>query len=312
MQKSIHQHAYSGCDTSRKVVDTRAKAARIVALSRYIVAAGIALTMIHVRAETISERIKRGEPVRQAVANDSPFGYSGPDGKVIGIEVELVERILHEMGAKVEVTSTTFGALIPGIQAGRFDIASDGIYIRPERCKVAAFSAPDFMIGAGAFVRKGNDAIHVSTMEALAHDHKLRFGKLTGGQEDKAFAAAGGDVSQIANFTDRVSLTAAVKANRIDVGLLSALGAAAAVNNDDGLQLITPLRPPVQNGKPFVYYAGFAFPKDDPAFVAAFNARLRAIIRSPDYARLLAKYHVPADVAPATDVDVNALCSAQP
>lgn len=273
---------------------------------------GLVLVGATAHAETISERIKRGEPIRQAVANDSPFGYSGPDGKVIGIEVELVERILHDMGAKVEVTSTTFGALIPGIQAGRFDIVSDGMYIRPERCRVADFSMPDFMIGAGAFVRKGNNSIHANTMETLARDHALRFGKLTGGQEDKAFAVAGGDTSQIANFTDRVSLTAAVKSNRIDVGLLSALGAAAAVANDDGLQLITPLKPPMQNGKPFVYYAGFAFPRNDPAFEAEFNSRLKAIVQSSDYVKLLAKYHVPADVVPSTDVDVAALCNGQP
>ncbi|WP_250502061.1 transporter substrate-binding domain-containing protein [Caballeronia sp. AZ7_KS35] len=269
----------------------------------------MALTMVCVHAETITDRIRRGAPVRQAVANDSPFGYNGPDGKVIGIEVELVQRILHDMGAKVEVTSTTFGGLIPGIQASRFDIASDGMYIRPERCKVADFSTPDFMIGAGAFIRKGNDTIHVSTMDALAQQKNLRFGKLTGGQEDKAFVAAGGDSSQISNFTDRVSLTAAVKSRRIDVGLLSALGAAAAVNNDDGLQLVSPLKPPMQNGKPFVYYAGFAFAKSDPAFVAEFDKRLKAIIRSPDYARLLAKYKVPADVIPVTDVDVTSLCN---
>ncbi|WP_027211038.1 transporter substrate-binding domain-containing protein [Burkholderia sp. WSM2232] len=299
------------CDARRRSFNVTAVRGRLSALLRGVMAAGMAMAMVSVHAETLTERIKRGEPVRQAVANDSPFGYSGPDGKIIGIEVELVEHILHDMGAKVEVTSTTFGALIPGIQAGRFDIASDGMYVRPERCKVAKFSTPDFMIGAGAFIRKGNDTVHVSTMDALAQQKNLRFGKLTGGQEDKAFAAAGGDISQISNFTDRVSLTSAVKSKRIDVGLLSALGAAAAVNNDDGLRLISPLKPPMQNGKPFVYYAGFAFAKSDPAFVEEFNRRLKAIIRSPDYVKLLAKYKVPADVIPVTNVEVASLCNEQ-
>ncbi|MGH7714892.1 MAG: transporter substrate-binding domain-containing protein, partial [Vulcanimicrobiaceae bacterium] len=106
-----------------------------------VVLSSFLFTMIApANAETIMEKIQKGEPIVQGIGNDSPMGYIDKDGKPVGIEVELVKMILTQMGAKnVQQNVTTFGALIPGIQAGRFDIASDGIYIRPERCEAVQF-----------------------------------------------------------------------------------------------------------------------------------------------------------------------------
>lgn len=109
-------------------------------------------------AGPLADRLKSGEPIRHGIANDSPYGYVGKDGAIIGIEVELARQVLTSMGAKtIEPNVTTFGGLIPGIQAGRFDLSSDGIYVRAERCAVVEFSQPHFMFGAGAFIKKGKD-----------------------------------------------------------------------------------------------------------------------------------------------------------
>lgn len=260
-------------------------------------------------AGPLADRVKSGEPIRQGIANDSPYGFVGKDGRYVGIEVELANQVLKAMGAKqVEPTVTTFGGLIPGIQAGRFEIASDGIYIRPERCRVVQFAAPHFMFGAGAFIKKGNDKIKVTSMEELARDKTLKLGKLTGGAEDKAYVAAGGNRDQVSDFTDRASMAAAVKSGRIDVGLVTAMGAAAAAANDPELQLITPFKPPTVNGKLFVYYAAFAFNQADKDLVAEFSKRLKAIVQSPAYKEILTRYNVPADVIPNADANVDEIC----
>jgi hypothetical protein len=67
---------------------------------------------------------------------------------------------------------------------------------------------------------------------------------LTGGAEDRSFVAGGGNRDQVSDFTDRAALAAAVKSGRIDVGLVTAVGAAAAVANDPELELISPFLPP--------------------------------------------------------------------
>lgn len=275
-----------------------------------IVAASVSLALGCVaHAGPLADRIKSGEPIRQGIANDSPYGYLGKDGSIVGVEVELAKQVLTGMGAKqIDPTITTFGGLIPGIQAGRFDLSSDGIYIRPERCAVVQFATPHFMFGAGAFIKKGNTQIKATSMEDLAHIKSLRLGKLTGGAEDKSFVAAGGDRDQVSDFTDRAALAAAVKSDRIDVGLVTAMGAAAAVANDPELELISPLRPPTVNGKLFVYYAAFAFSKEDSALVEEFSKRLKAIVQSPAYKEMLARYHAPVDVIPNPDADVAEIC----
>jgi len=261
-------------------------------------------------ADPLTDRIEKGEVVRHGIANDSPYGYIGKDGETVGIEVDLVKAVMKELGDNdIEHTITTFGALIPGTQAKRFDIASDAIYIRPERCRAVQFSQPHFMFGVGAFIKKGNTDINVSTMEELASDKSLKIGKLTGGSEDKAYVIAGGDADQITDFTDRVSLSAAVKANRIDVGFVSAMGAAAAVQNDAGLELISPLRPPMLDGKPFVYYASFAFNQENKEFAKKFSDVLTGIVHSDEYKKILQKYNVPEDVIPNADADVEEICS---
>jgi polar amino acid transport system substrate-binding protein len=103
-------------------------------------------------------------------------------------------------------------------------------------------------------------------------------------------------------------MAAAVKSGRIDVGLVTAMGAAAAAANDPELQLITPFKPPTVNGKLFVYYAAFAFNKADKDFVADFSKRLKAIVQSPAYKEILARYNVPTDVIPNADANVEEIC----
>lgn len=279
------------------------------------VLAGIALGAIlsgaaaSANAGPLGDRLKQGDPIRHGIANDSPYGYVGKDGKTIGIEVELARQVLTEMGAKsIEPTSTTFGGLIPGIQAGRFELASDGIYVRPERCAVVEFAQPHFMFGAGAFIKKGNTQIKAASMNELAAYKNIKLGKLTGGAEDRAFVAGGGNREQVSDFTDRAALSAAVKSGRIDVGLVTAIGAAAAVANDSELELISPFRPPTVDGKLLVSYAAFAFSKEDKSVVEEFSKRLKAIVQSPAYGELLGRYQISADVIPDPDVDIATIC----
>lgn len=279
--------------------------------SLMILAVGIvALATANVAlAGPLADRLKSGEPIRHGIANDSPYGYVGKDGAIIGIEVELARQVLTSMGAKtIEPNVTTFGGLIPGIQAGRFDLSSDGIYVRAERCAVVEFAQPHFMFGAGAFIKKGNTQIKAASMNELAAYKNIKLGKLTGGAEDRSFVAGGGNRDQVSDFTDRAALAAAVKSGRIDVGLVTAVGAAAAVANDSELELISPFLPPTVDGKLLVSYAAFAFSKEDKALVPEFSKRLIAIVQSPAYREILARYQIPADVIPNANADIAEIC----
>jgi polar amino acid transport system substrate-binding protein len=92
-------------------------------------------------AETTLERIKRAGEIRIGFANEAPFGYQTPDGKLTGEAPEVGKAVLKQLGiTKVEGVLTEFGALIPGLRAGHFDMIAAGMYITPQRCKQVQFS----------------------------------------------------------------------------------------------------------------------------------------------------------------------------
>lgn len=266
-------------------------------------------------AETIPQRVEKGESVRHGIANDAPYGYIANDGSTVGLEVDLVRAVLAKMGIEnksIEPVVTTFGALIPGIRAERFDIASDGIYVRPERCKQVTFGQPHLVIGEGA-IMLASAPNKPTSVEEMAADKSLRIGMTTGGSQDKGFLLAGGNADQLLDFPDRAGLLAALKAGRIDLALLTSIGAAGAVNtsNDPTLELLQPFKPYTgSDGKPLVSYGAFAFSHENADFVKEFNQHLVAFITSQDYAEMVKKYHLPAEVIPTGKENLEELCQA--
>ena len=86
-----------------------------------------------------------------------PIGFATPDGKLTGESPEVVRAVLAKMGiAQVDGVLTEFGSLIPGLQAGRFDIIAAGMFVNPKRCEQVQFSEPTYGIGQAFLVAKGN------------------------------------------------------------------------------------------------------------------------------------------------------------
>ena len=74
-------------------------------------------------ADTALERAKADGFIRVGFANEAPFGYSTPDGKLTGEAPEVAKAVLAKMGIpQVDGVLTEFGSLIPGLKAKRFDI----------------------------------------------------------------------------------------------------------------------------------------------------------------------------------------------
>ena len=69
----------------------------------------------------------------------------------------MARKIFSELGVEnVEALLVDWDALIPGLNAGRFDVVSAGMSILPERCEQAAFSDPEIMYTTALMVQEGN------------------------------------------------------------------------------------------------------------------------------------------------------------
>jgi ABC-type amino acid transport substrate-binding protein len=69
-----------------------------------------------------------------------PQFYLTPSGKPAGFDYTLLVKLAKDMGVKLVVKNLAFAGLIPGIQAKKFDIASDDLSDTPAREEVVSFS----------------------------------------------------------------------------------------------------------------------------------------------------------------------------
>lgn len=96
------------------------------------------------------------------VASDTsfvPFEFK-EDGEYVGFDIDLIHAIADEVGFEIELETTNFDGIIPGLQTGTFDIAIAGISITEERKEKIDYSDPYYESGLRIGVQIDNDTIH--------------------------------------------------------------------------------------------------------------------------------------------------------
>jgi len=241
-------------------------------------------------SETTLSRIQREGVVRVGYANEAPYAYMDEQtGRLTGEAPEIARVVLAQMGVEhVEGVLTEFGALIPGLKAGRFDIIAAGMYILPPRCREIAFTNPTYRIGEAFLVKAGNPLDLHSYAEAAAHP-SARVGVVAGAVELAYARASGLPDDRIAVLPDAPSAVAAVQAGRVDAYGGTALTVQDMLTkvDDDRLERATPFRDPDVDGETVSGYGAFGMRKTDAALLAVFNKHLAAFIGSPAHLALV-------------------------
>jgi polar amino acid transport system substrate-binding protein len=278
-----------------------------------VVLGAIALTFAFVsaHAETTLEHAKGQGYLRLGFANETPFSYAEPEGKLTGIDVEIINHLLQEIGIKeIDGGLTTFGGLIPGLQAHRFDIVSSAIYIRPDRCKQVAFAEPMYTLGDAIIVQKGNPK-NIHSYSDVAANPALKIGYPAGGTgiTDNA-KAMGVKETQLTGFPDGPTGFAAVKAGRIDGYATSALIGETQLRalKDPLLERATPFQQPEKDGKILYGIASFAVRQQDKDLLDALNTNLIAFRGTPEYVAILEKYGMTTADLPPKGMTTQAIC----
>jgi polar amino acid transport system substrate-binding protein len=84
------------------------------------------LTVNNTIASEVPSAVRsKGTLTVAADATYAPNEFIAPDGKtVIGMDADLVTALSTVMGLKAKVVNATFATIIPGLQAGRFDMGA--------------------------------------------------------------------------------------------------------------------------------------------------------------------------------------------
>ncbi|SDL55201.1 basic amino acid ABC transporter substrate-binding protein [Halarsenatibacter silvermanii] len=129
------------------------------ALSILLVFALVLLFSTGLAAETYTVGTSAGFP---------PFEYV-EDGEIVGFDIDLMEAIGEEQGFEVEFVDISFDSLIPGLNAGQFDIVAAGMTITEERAEVVDFTDPYFSANQAVLVREDSE----DDLTVLYGDNKL-------------------------------------------------------------------------------------------------------------------------------------------
>src|SRR5690606_15088518 len=110
---------------------------------------------------------------------------------------EIAKAVFKELGVdKVEGHLSDFGQLIPGLQAGKFDVITAGMAVLPERCEQVDFGELEIMYGEGLIVQKGNPE-NLHSYEDIAANPDITVAVMSGTTEIEFLQEIGVSEDQI-------------------------------------------------------------------------------------------------------------------
>jgi polar amino acid transport system substrate-binding protein len=242
---------------------------------------------------------------RVAIANEPPYTAVAADGKVSGAAPDVARAIFKKLGVPDIVASISeYGAMIPGLMAGRHDVITAGLFMKPERCAAVAYSEPILCDAEALMVKKGNPMGFKSYAD-IAKNPDAKIGAPGGGTEEKLALNAGVPRERVIVVPDGQSGVKMLQDGRIDAYSLPVLSINDLMKkaNDPTLEVVAPVM-----GAP-VYCDGAAFRKQDVALRDAFDVELKKMKQSGEFAKIIEPYGFSAKAAMSTTREK--LCAAK-
>ena len=85
-----------------------------------------------------------------------PFESLTSSNEVDGIEIAILKIICEKLGAELKIEQMDFDSVLPGVQAGKFDIGVSGISITDQRKKNVLFTQPYCLAAQAIVVAEGS------------------------------------------------------------------------------------------------------------------------------------------------------------
>ncbi|MCM3570458.1 ectoine/hydroxyectoine ABC transporter substrate-binding protein EhuB [Neobacillus mesonae] len=255
------------------------------------------------------EKAKKEGKIVVGFAGEKPYAYEDENGKLTGEAVEVARTIFKKMGIEeMEGKLTKFSSLIPGLKAGKFDVITAGMYITPERCEQVDFAEPDYTIGEGLAVQKGNPK-NIHSYKDIAKNPDMKVSVMNGAIEIKYLEAAGVKKSQMEFVTDIPSNITALESKRVDAITMTGptLNSALETANAKNIEVVEDFTQPVVDGESIRGYGAAAFKLGDDEIVQAYNKELKKLKESGELLDIISKFGFTESEIPG-DVTAKELC----
>lgn len=225
-----------------------------------------------------------------AYIEEPPFGWTKTDRTATGADIDLAEAVLRAIGAtQIEHRLTTFSELLPGVEAGRWDM-NVPLFVTPERANRVAFSVPVWAIGDGFLIRAGNPKA-LNSYASFVKRHDARLGIIAGQVQHDSARTAGVSDDQIAIFEHQADAIEAVRSGKIDAYASTALGNRIPADRIGGSVLEAVEHKPGTNGpRQKLPFGAFSFNRRNSDLLNAVNAQLRSYLGTPNHRTHMARF----------------------
>ncbi|MGH4020531.1 MAG: ectoine/hydroxyectoine ABC transporter substrate-binding protein EhuB [Pseudonocardiaceae bacterium] len=240
----------------------------------------------------LSQRVQQGLPVRLAIANEPPYSQLQPNGEITGAAPDVAKTVLRRMGVdNVEGVTTDYDSMIPGLDAGRWDIVAAGLFMDRTRCSKVLYSAPD-IVSTESFATAPGNPKNITTLDAVKTNPDIRIAALAGSYELKTATSLGIPKDQIQTYPRAPEGLQALNDGRVDALLLPTLSLQALKKQQGGDFVITkPLDSFPTTG------SGAAFRKSDKEFHGRYNTEFKAFKETEEFASILDRWGFSAEAA---------------
>ncbi|MBP1948505.1 ectoine/hydroxyectoine ABC transporter substrate-binding protein EhuB [Virgibacillus litoralis] len=205
-------------------------------------------------------------------ANEAPYGYQ-EDGELKGAAVDIAQAVFAELGIdEMEAQLADFSQLIPGLNAGKFDVITAGMAINPDRCENADFGEPEMQYGEGLIVQKGNPMDLHSYSDIAETGATVSI--MAGATEHEYVKQMGVSDDQVQSASDIPGTFSAVASGRADAttGTEMTVKRALESSGNEKLEFVSDFEQPDIEGIPS--YGAAAFHQDSDALREAYNEAL--------------------------------------
>ena len=245
---------------------------KIIALTLTVLMMALCLTACSAKGPTLADVQKAGK-LTVATSPDFPPFESLEGGKVVGIEVDIMELIAKELGVELEIVQMDFDAVLMGIQTAKYDCGASGITVDAYREKNMLFTTPYYNAAQVIVVKEGSPITGKADLSgktvSVQTGTTAESGCLDEGISVQAFNA---------NADAKTALTT----GKVDAWVVDNLTALQMVEDGDGLVVLDEK----MTEEPYAF--AFAFGSED--LVAEINKILEKLISDGTIAGIFENY----------------------
>lgn len=228
-----------------------------------------------------------------------PYEFKADDGSFAGIDVEIADLIAKELGLELEIVDIDFGAIVAGVQTGKYDIGMAGLTVTDERKESVNFT-DSYAKGIQSVIVKA-DSTYASFedfytgFDADGNPAGVKEGIKIGVQQDTTGDIYSSDVpakwgfgeDNVERYKTGADAVEALKSGKVTAVIIDNEPAKSFVNANEGLKIL--------EGSYAEEDYAIAVNKEDTELLEKINAALKKLTENGEIAKIVNKY-IPANV----------------